>query len=58
MQKRKRQISSHLDQTSWSRQDLLIYGQKITLKNFAFAGTMRAIPSGQDRPILPAQVAS
>ena len=29
-----------------------LYGQKITPKNFAFVGTKRAIPSGQDRPLL------
>ena len=27
-------------------------------KNFAFAGTKREIPSGQDRSILPARVAN
>ena len=36
----------------------LLYGQKITPKNFVFAGTKRAIPSGQDRHILPARVAN
>ena len=34
----------------------ILYGQKITPKNFAFAGTKWKIPSGQDRPILPARV--
>ena len=33
-------------------------GQMITLKNFAFAGTKRAIPSGYDRPILPVKIAN
>ena len=32
--------------------------EKIALKNFAFAGIKREIPSGQDRPILPARVAN
>ena len=48
--KRTRTISSHLDQTSLVNKD----GQK----NFAFAGPTRGIPSGQDRPILPARVAN
>ena len=52
-----RPISSHLDLTAWSIKDLL-YGQKITPKNFAFAGTKQAILSGQDRPMLPALVAN
>ena len=34
----------------------LLYGQNITQKNSAFARTKRAIPSGRDRPILPAWV--
>ena len=36
----------------------LLYGQKITQKNFAFAGTKREIPSGPDRPILLSRVAN
>ena len=32
---------------AWSIKDLL-YGQKVTPKNFAFMGTKWAIPSGQD----------
>ena len=46
-----------LTEQAWSIKDLL-YGLKITPKNFAFAGTKREIPSGQDRPILPARVAN
>ena len=42
---------------TWSIKDLL-YGHKITPKNFAFAGIKREIPSGQDKPILPAQIAN
>ena len=56
-QNRTRPISSHLDQQAWSIKDLF-YGQKITLKNFASAGTKREIPREQDRPILPACRAS
>ena len=41
----------------WSMKHLL-YGQKITPKNFAFAKTEREISSGQGRPILPARVAN
>ena len=37
---------------------VLLYGQKITPKNSIFAVTKQAIPSGQDRPILPARVAN
>ena len=37
---------------AWSIKNLL-YGQNITPKNFAFAGTKREISSGQDGPILP-----
>ena len=51
------QYPAILTEQSWSINDLL-YGQKITLKDFAFAGTKREIPSGQDRPILPARGAS
>ena len=46
-----------LTEQAWSVKDLL-YDQKITPKNFAFAGTKQEIPSGQDRPILPARVAN
>ena len=46
-----------LTEQAWPIKDLL-YGQKITPKNFAFAGTKRKILSGQDRPILPAWVAN
>ena len=46
-----------LTKKPWSIKDLL-YGQEITPKNFAFAGTKWAFPSGQDRPILPARVAN
>ena len=42
---------------AWTIKDLL-YDQKITPKNFALAGIKPAIPSGQDRPILPAGVAN
>ena len=38
----------------WSIKDLL-HGQKITTKKFSLAGTKRAIPSRQDRPMLPAR---
>ena len=46
-----------LTKQAWSIKNLL-YGQEITPKNFAFAGTKWAFPSGQDRPILPARVAN
>ena len=36
----------------------LLYDQKITTKNFTFAETKWEIPSGQDRPILPARIAN
>ena len=49
------QYPAILTEQAWSIKDLL-YGQKITPKNFAFAGTKREIPSGEDRPILPARV--
>ena len=55
--KRTRPISSYPDRTRLVIKDLL-YGQKITPENFTFAGTKRAIPSGQDRPILPVRVVS
>ena len=32
--------------------------QAWSIKDFAFAGPTRAIPSGKDRPILPARVAN
>ena len=46
-----------LNEQAWSIKDLL-YGQKVTPKNFAFAATKRQILSLQDRPILPARVAN
>ena len=46
-----------LTEQAWSIKDLL-YGQKITPKNFAFAGTKRESPSRQDWPILPAREAN
>ena len=49
MQKRPRPISSPvLTKQALSMKDLS-YGQKITPKNFAFAGTKRAIPNEQDQ---------
>ena len=55
-QKKERgQYPAILTEPAWSKKDLL-YDQKIAPKNFAFAGTMREIPSGQDRPILPDRV--
>ena len=48
-----RPISSHLDRTSFVNKGFIIW---ITPKNFAFAGTKRAIPIEQDRPSLPARV--
>ena len=44
------QYPAILTEHVWSIKDLL-YDQKIKPKNFAFAGTKRAIPSGQDKPI-------
>ena len=41
-----------------SKKDLLYMAKNITPKKFAFSGTKRAIPSGQDRPISPARVAN
>ena len=41
-----------------AKKTYLLYGQQITPKNFAFAGTKREFPSGQDRLILPARGAS
>ena len=44
MQKKERgQYPAILTEQAWSIKDLL-YGQKMTPKNFAFAGTMREIP--------------
>ena len=49
-QKRMRLINpAILTEQAWSIKDLL-YGQKITLKNFALAETKWEIPSRQDRP--------
>ena len=55
--KERRQYPAILTEQAWSMKDLL-YGLKITSKNFAFAATEREIPSGQNRPILPARVAN
>ena len=44
--------------TEQARTKDVLQAQKITLENFAFSGTKRAIPSGQDRPIVPARVAN
>ena len=55
--KKRGQYSAILTKQAWLIKDLL-YDQKITPKNFAFAGTKWEIPSGQDRPILPARVAN
>ena len=46
--KRMRPISAILTEQAWSIKDLLCGGPRITPKNFAFAGTERAIPSGKD----------
>ena len=53
--KKKGEYPPNLNEQALSIKDLL-YGQKITPKNFAFLGTKRAILIGQDRPILPSQV--
>ena len=50
--KKRDQYPTILTEKAWSTKDLL-YGQKITSKNFAFAGAKREIWTGQDRPILP-----
>ena len=55
--KERDQYPTILTEQAWSIKDLL-YGKKITPKNFTFAGTKRAIPSGLDRPIFPAWVAN
>ena len=49
------QYPAILTEQAWSIKDLL-YG--LRQNSFAFAGPTRAIPSGQDRPILPARVAN
>ena len=54
-EKRRGRYPAVLTEQAWSIKHLL-YGQKLAQKSFAFAGTTRAIPSGQDRPILPARV--
>ena len=54
---RRGQYPAILTEQAWSIKDLL-YGQKVTPNNFAFAGTNRAMPKGQERPILPARVAN
>ena len=56
-EKERGQYPAILTKQAWSIKDLL-YGQKITPNNFAFAGTKREIPRGQDRPILSARVAN
>ena len=48
--KERGQYPAILTEQAWSIKDLL-YGQKITPKNFAFAGTKREIPRGQDGQI-------
>ena len=55
--KERGQYPAILTEQAWSIKDIL-YGEKITPKNFAFAGTKREIPSGQDWLILPARVAN
>ena len=55
--KERGQYPAILTEQAWSIKDLL-YGQKLTPENFAFAGTKREIPSGQDRPSLLARVAN
>ena len=51
------QYPAILTEQAWSINDLL-YGQKITPNNFAFAGTKWEILRGQDRPILPVREAN
>ena len=51
------QYPAILTEQAWSIKDLL-YSQNITPTEFRFCGTNAAIPSGQDRPILPARVAN
>ena len=52
-----RPISSHLDRMSLVNKEFIIWPKDYT-KDFAFVATKQAIPSGQDRPILPARVAN
>ena len=51
------QYQAILTGQAWSIKGLL-YGQKITPKNFTFAGIKWETPSSQDRPILPAWIAN
>ena len=51
------QYQANLTEQAWSMNDLL-HGQKITPNNFGFARTKLAIPSGQERTMLPARVAN
>ena len=51
------QYPAILTEQAWLIKGLL-YGQKITPKNFAFMGAKWEIPCGQDRPILPARLAN
>ena len=57
LKKEQGQYPAILTKQAWSIKNLL-YGQKITPKNFAFGVTKWAIPSGQDRLILPTWVAN
>ena len=55
--KKRAQYPAILTEQVWSIKYLL-YGLKVTPKNFAFSKTKQEILSGQDRPILPARVAN
>ena len=55
--KKRAQYPAILTEQVWSIKYLL-YGLKVTPKNFALSKTKQEILSGQDRPILPARVAS
>ena len=57
-QKRTWPISSHLDRTSLVNKGFIIWPKDYANRNFALVGPTRAIPSWQDRPILPAWVAN
>ena len=52
-----RPISRHLGEQAWSIKDSL-YGNGSSHNNNKFARKSQAIPSGQDRTILPAHVAN
>ena len=56
--KKTRPISSHLDRRSLVNKGFIKRPKYYAKLTFAFAGPVRAIPSGQDRPILPARVAN